>query len=97
MTIRKEKEETISLIEWGPVLGSAQLGAEIRQKIEKKLSFGRVILDFAKVRTVTGAFVQECFEELFKNYKTEVLGKKIVLRNLNNSTASLIKNVLKEL
>lgn len=93
MVMQGEKETIINLIDWGPVLGNASLGVQVGQEIKKHLlsTDKGLVLNFSKVRTITGAFIQGCFGGLVEEFGKEVLGERIACQNLNTSTASLIQ------
>lgn len=97
MVIQEEKKN-IKLISWGPVLGTTALGLEVQQEVRKTLLAApeSIILDFAKVRTVTGAFVLACFGPLLEELGAEIIKKRIVLQNANISTISLIQKMIKK-
>ena len=97
MVIQGEKK-TIKLISWGPVLGSTALGLEVWQEIKKTLleKPEAIILDFSKIRTVTGAFVLECFGKLLDELGPEIIQQRIVLQNANISTISLIPKIIEK-
>lgn len=87
----------LQMVNFGIVLGSRRLGAEVREEIEKTLNHGdTVIIDLEGVSTVSNSFADECFAKLLMVMEFNDLKKRTSFVNAVPFVQSTIKVAIKE-
>lgn len=98
VTTEEAKRMRIRFADWGPVLGTRELGATVRNVIEQAIhaSADTVVLDFAGVVMVGSSFADECVAKLVSSLGLDEMKRRTTFRNVAEPVALIIRGAIAE-
>ena len=86
----------VALAQWGELLGTRGLGAQVRSSIAAALAIGPVDVDFSGVRLASESFLDEAFARLSEEVPVSVLRKRCRILNANDSVLTMLRVAVRE-
>ena len=86
----------VALAQWGELLGTRGLGAQVRLRIAAALAIGSVEVDFSRVRLASESFLDEAFGRLSEEVPVSVLNERCRIVNANDTVLTMLRVAVRE-